>query len=252
MNKTIRPLHKSSILGTEIMDEKQIKSILANPNDEQKQAIEFAKSFFQNNQQLVEEQTKDVIALYSIKNKKPFFFITPAEARIAIDFVKQERTVNIKAQKQRENERKEQEQYLFTPIKLIKENEILHSNENSYTINDYNFNIVHRNYVVSTEQLSITALNQLFAVAESKDQIVVALIINSQLFSVIRGVWGQTVYDPSTQKDVILYNLWGYIYGEPTSSSIITSKMNSGLLVKMLMKKNQQIFICIKVSFNNI
>ncbi len=56
--------------------------------------LAIAKQYFDINQKEIEKQLEDVVALYSVKDKKPFYFISQPEARLAIDFIKENRKTN--------------------------------------------------------------------------------------------------------------------------------------------------------------
>jgi hypothetical protein len=73
-----------------IMDDNEIRAVVAmaarNPvtND----MIEKAKLFTTVNREKIKKQCTDLVAFYNIGHEKPFYFITPAEARMAIDYIK--------------------------------------------------------------------------------------------------------------------------------------------------------------------
>ena len=74
----------------EILDDETIKSIkeVAVNSPATKEMIEQAKKFTFEYKDEIYKQCTDLVALYNIAHKKPFFFITPAEARLAIDYIK--------------------------------------------------------------------------------------------------------------------------------------------------------------------
>ncbi len=61
---------------------------IASQNPVIKKLIDEAKLFTTTNREEIYKQCTDIVALYNISHKKPFFFITPAEARLAIDYIK--------------------------------------------------------------------------------------------------------------------------------------------------------------------
>lgn len=77
-------------ISDDFLAEDTIKAIkgLANQNPVTRKMIEDAKQFTSENREEVYKQCTDIVALYNISHKKPFFFISPAEARLAIDYVK--------------------------------------------------------------------------------------------------------------------------------------------------------------------
>jgi len=85
MNSMEDEANKDSFIPHEVI--KQIKDIAAK-NPVTKKLIEDAKTFTAENREEIYKQCTDIVALYNISHKKPFFFITPAEARLAIDYVK--------------------------------------------------------------------------------------------------------------------------------------------------------------------
>jgi len=84
--------------NNDILTIDQIESVsqLANHNPTTKKLIEEAKIFTSINKDKIKKQCTDMVALYNIGKEKPFFFITPAEARLAINHIKQCRSGYIK------------------------------------------------------------------------------------------------------------------------------------------------------------
>jgi hypothetical protein len=77
----------------EIMAEEEIRDVIetAKKNPVTNEAIEQAKAFTELNKDEIQKQCMDLVALYNISNAKPFFYITPFEARVAIDYIKKVR-----------------------------------------------------------------------------------------------------------------------------------------------------------------
>ena len=77
--------------NNDILTINQIESVsqLVNNNPTTKKLIEEAKKFTSINKDKIKKQCTDMVALYNIGKEKPFFFITPAEARLAINHIKQ-------------------------------------------------------------------------------------------------------------------------------------------------------------------
>jgi len=73
-----------------IMPEETVKEILdeANKNPVTKNLIEEARKITIENSESIQKQINDLVALYNVEQNKAFFFITSAEARLAIDYVK--------------------------------------------------------------------------------------------------------------------------------------------------------------------
>ncbi len=77
----------------EIMAEEDIREVIniAKKNPLTNDAIEQAKLFTEINKEEIHKQCLDLVALYNISTRKPFFYITPYEARVAIDYIKKVR-----------------------------------------------------------------------------------------------------------------------------------------------------------------
>lgn len=186
-------------LETPILQEHEIKEILKNPDDCQKIMIEKGKEFFKLNQPLVDEQTKDVVAFYSIANKKPFFFITPAEARLAIEAIKENR-INIKEIQEIDKRSDQIVQTImsngilqFRPDKLEKPQQ--------FSINNTKYNVCTNKPFASGGTLTLNVLNMMFAVVESRDLIANLVMVNAFTMATIRD-WGKTIWDEATPKEV--------------------------------------------------
>lgn len=80
--------------SSHIMDECEIKDVIdtAKTNPVTNDLIEKGKIFTKVHEEAIYKQCIDLVALYNIPQRKPFFFITPFEARMAIDYVKRIRS----------------------------------------------------------------------------------------------------------------------------------------------------------------
>jgi len=74
----------------EYVDGETVEKIkkIAQKNPVTNELIEYNKQFFHNNKEKIEKQMKELVAFYSVKDQKPFYFVTPSEARLAIDYIK--------------------------------------------------------------------------------------------------------------------------------------------------------------------
>lgn len=175
---------------------------------------DIAKHYFDLNKKEIEEQLVDTVALYSIKNKSPFFFISQPEARLAIEFIK------------------EQRKYSFTinQIKEIQYNVIIHAFENLIlnqipnllnppdnpidhnillteypnspqlnqqlaTLADYKNAFLYtdtifnrKNNSTIASQLSLNTINNAFSIAESHDLYVSHILFNAKQLANIRTI----------------------------------------------------------------
>ena len=94
----------------------------------------------------------------------------------------------------------------------IKAKEAIQKEEDSNIFNAINAAVPAANTVVSTGgALSIAALNQAFATIESHDLTVGKVVCHALRYADIR-LWGKTVYDEATQKEVLTTGLFGHIW----------------------------------------
>lgn len=94
----------------------------------------------------------------------------------------------------------------------IKAKEAIQKEEDTNIFNALNAAVPAANTVVSTGgALSIAALNQAFAAIESHDLTVGKVVCHALRYADIR-LWGKTVYDEATQKEVLTTGLFGHIF----------------------------------------
>jgi len=94
---------------------------IAQSNPITKELIEDAKRLTHENKAVSEQQFQDLVALYNVKHNKAFFYITAAEARLAIDHIKKLREGFIDNQKEQD----EKDQVIFNFIKCMPKLDIL-------------------------------------------------------------------------------------------------------------------------------
>lgn len=158
--------------------------------------IRHNKQFFHDNKDKIEKQMKELVALYSVKDQKPFFFISPSEARLAIDYVKQVRSGFIQD--------KEEEQKKDGFVKKF-----IESYSEDKDIPLYTLSYINMCDLISG--LTINALNLIFANMEKDDCIPNAMVINASTYSDIRG-WGATVWDQYSYKTILERGVMGKIW----------------------------------------
>lgn len=84
---------ENEALEAKMLDDQTMKTIkdLAMKNPITKQLVEDAKKFTEKNKDEIKKQFNDLVAFYNIAHNKAFFYITAAEARMAIDYIKKTR-----------------------------------------------------------------------------------------------------------------------------------------------------------------
>lgn len=202
--------------------------------------ITHSKSFFQNNQKMVNKQMEELVALYSIKDKKPFFFISPSEARLAIDYVKKVRSGFIQEQKEIEKQDNIVKEFIkqkkfLQPQNLIASQglqKILDSN-NNYQLS-YHFN--HNTFTY----FSLDSINKMFAFLETLTErgLTVDIIIMSAIrFADIRNM-GRNIYDEYATKESIKRGVFGklftadiYLCNDLKNNDIITGNSTTNTFV---------------------
>jgi len=182
-----------------------------------------AKQYFQVNQKVVNKQMEDLVALYSIKDKKPFFFISPSEARIAIDYVKKVRSGFLQEQEETQiqdlivrhfmsqipyltaenKNEKEMQRIIHDKMDLTKKNAPLPI---SY-FQDSNPNFI-------GPPLSLSAINYMFAFMENMTNeglTVDTLIMSALRHGDIRNM-GRTVFEEATAKDAKERGIFAHLF----------------------------------------
>ena len=158
---------------------------------------------------IVSTQFENQVAFFNLKDKNAFFFVSPEEARIAIEYIKHWR---IDGFKERENNldaifKKLQSNYCPEKIDTVIINE-------ESELKDY----------FSTEFLSKS-----LRVIEQEDRPVDAIIVNATTYFDIR-TFCPTWYDPSTIEEVRRRNVFGRIF---TADLYVSSKINDYEIILM-------------------
>ena len=180
----------------------------------EQQLVERGTALFQQNKDEIQKQLKDVIAFYSLANKTPFFYVTPAEARLAIDYIKQRRG-NFSKFKFQDGVITDIIKQGLLPVKKIPEggirSEILGV---TYLVNE-------QRTVCDSDFLTVSELLGCFGQIEKQDMLVSDLVLNSVLFGTIRS-WGNEVWNQATPKEILRDKLVGHIF---TSDIRIDNKL---------------------------
>lgn len=100
------------LLPTETFE--RVKEI-AKANPITNEIIEAAKEFTHKNVEVSKKQFKDIVALYNVAHNKAFFYITAAEARLAIDHIKKLREGFVEDMQEQNN----QDKIIYTFIDSI-------------------------------------------------------------------------------------------------------------------------------------
>jgi hypothetical protein len=142
---------------------------------------------------IISSQFENQVAFFNLKDKNAFFFISPEEARIAMDYIKQWRIDGFK--------QIAREKQLYEYVNNFKNN---YSPEKLETI-------VIKDKFEKKDFFSIDFLNYSYSIMEWEDRIVDAIIVNSNTFAEIRN-WGRTVFDEATKKEATESGLYGRIF----------------------------------------
>jgi hypothetical protein len=196
-----------------IMDKETFQRIKddAEKNPITKELIETGKTFFKDNKAEIEEQIRDIVALYSVKTKKPFFFITPQEARVAIDYIKgwrEDRNFEKNIENEQDafvNKFKKDKNKEFI---LLTDKELQHSLQQDKDTKEILYHILNFNENYNFE---INSLNKMFAKIEIRDMIVAFMICNAVTYSKIRN-WGHSVFEEYNRRDIVKRKCYGRIW----------------------------------------
>jgi len=105
----------------------------------------------------------------------------------------------------------------------IKAKEAIQKEEDTNIFAAINQAVPAANKVLSTGgALSISSLNQAFALVESHDLTVGKVVCHALRYADVRN-WGKTVYDEATQKEVLTTGLFGHIW---TADIHVSSRVN--------------------------
>jgi len=246
-DKEIEEMEKEVIVINSIDDDtlNEIK-VKAAQNPVTKELMDKAKQFFNTNRDKVAKQMRDLVALYNIKDEKPFFFISPSEARLAINYIKGVRNGFI--QEEEDNKAKDGIVHDFiNRYKEIKEEDYILI-DSEYSKNDkLNYNTCYNKCFLksNTSDLSMDWLNRAFAIIESHDYIVNVLIINARRYADIRN-FGKMYYDAETNYKKIIEErgvvgkIWTadiYVSKEIPSDVIITGCVDNLKDIKRIFVK---------------
>ena len=164
---------------------------------------------------------EDLVALYSIKDKKPFFFIPPSEARIAIDYVKKVRSgflqdkEAMKKQDEMVQNFMKQLPNLKPETKTQKEIEVIIHNKMDLTKQSDPLPL---SYFEDPNPQHLTfclsSINDMFAYMENltnEGLTVDALILSAFRFADIRNM-GRVVCDKATAQDAKQRGVFGHLF----------------------------------------
>jgi hypothetical protein len=191
---------------------------------ELKSKLEQAFTYVRTHKDEINKNALDMVAFYNLKDKKPFFFVTPQEARMAIDHVKTCRdqgyqwqlstakrdawmysfissSKDMPARAYGSKETKELMSLFCSPEWVIdrnsKDRKYLQKQAPSHTLVDVRI----PNEQHNEEWFNLSWLNHAMAMVETMDGNVDAVIMNSITYAQVR-MWGKTVYDEYTRKSI--------------------------------------------------
>lgn len=174
-------------------------------------------------QKEMENDINSYVAMYNIKDRKAFFFMTNEEARHAINFISDKRK-NIKSD------------LFMTEHKLAsliaksinEDGEVCFDKVKRITVN-----------VSRQESSSITMnlVNFLFAKVEECEKIVTSLFMNATTFSGIRN-YGKQYWSESPLEDVYDYGIYGTIY--TANIRVVKNIKDNIILAGSLANKNKE------------
>lgn len=162
----------------------------------------------------IQEQIENMVALYNIGDRKAFYFLTSAEARLAIEHINELRS------DYKKDIQKKQEMDLEINNFIIESDwgnmedwkiQDINGTEVPYMINRLMTDgLKHRgifgNYEIEEDKdtccgFSLNILNKAFSIVEGHNLKVDAIILNSFMFTYIRS-WGLNVYEPLTNREI--------------------------------------------------
>lgn len=142
---------------------------------------------------IISSQFENQVALFNLKDKNAFFFISPEEARIAMDYIKEWRMDGFK-QIAREKQL----------------DEYVNKFKNNYNAETLDTTVI-KDKFEKKDFFSTDFLNYSYALVESENRLVDAIIINSTTYAEIRN-WGRTVFDEATKQEVVNRGVYGRIF----------------------------------------
>jgi hypothetical protein len=165
---------------------------------------------------IISSQFENQVALFNLKDKNAFFFISPEEARIAMDYIKQWRIDGFK-QIAREK----------------KLDEYVNNFKNNYNAETLETTVV-KDKFEKKDYFSIDFLNYSYAIIEVENRNVDAIIVNAATFAEIRN-WGRTVYDEATKQECLQRGVYGRIF---TADIYLLDKVEDYQIVLVSMPNN--------------
>ena len=142
---------------------------------------------------IISSQFENQVALFNLKDKNAFFFISPEEARIVMDYVKQWRIDGFK-----QIAREKQLDKYINNFKKSYSSEKLESIIIKYKFEKKDF-------------FSVDFLNYSYSIIECENRNVDALIVNSTTFAEIRN-WVRTIYEEATKQETLQRGVYGRIF----------------------------------------
>ena len=173
---------------------------------------------------IISEQMENQVAFFNIKDKNAFFFITPEEARVAIDYIKQWRIDGFNTKKRH----KELDDYVQS---------FNDSYESMYKYSFREFDEGRNIFQVSASNF-LTFLNHACIHMESRSRFTDAFVMNAKTYSNVRCL-GKAVYDDATEADRIERGIVGHIY---TGDIYLCNKMEDDevLLISQPRKEDEK------------
>jgi hypothetical protein len=165
---------------------------------------------------IISSQFENQVAFFNLKDKNAFFFISPEEARIAMDYIKQWRIDGFK-QIAREKQL----------------DEYVNNFKNNYNAETLETTVV-KDKFEKKDYFSIDFLNYSYAYIEVENRNVDAIIVNATTFAEIRN-WGRAVYDEATKQECLQRGVYGRIF---TADIYLLDKVEDYQIVLVSMPNN--------------
>jgi len=200
------------------------KTAMENPQLES--VIDQAKAFTHENKDKIKHQCTNIVAFYNVAKEKPFFFVSPAEARIAIDYIKQTRQgyqQDIESEAARDSyiqefiDRIESLNLQKDPKKLKGiQTKAFNKDVDRYRrtfdrVDIEDIEDIFNTRIKGGSYLDLGLLNQMFSHVESKDLLVNVMLMNVHKIADIR-LMGNTVYDNYSYKVQLKRKCFGRLW----------------------------------------
>jgi len=173
---------------------------------------------------IISSQFENQVALFNLKDKNAFFFISPEEARIAMDYIKQWRIDGFK-QIAREKQL----------------DEYVNNFKNNYNVETLDTTVI-KDKFKKKDYFSIDFLNYSYALIECENRNVDAIIINNTTFAEIRN-WGRTVFDEATKQEALGRGVYGRIF---TADIYLLNSVEDYSLILVSMPTNIHKYFLVK------